>query len=76
MVGLIIIVRELTLRTMRCVPNNTEYRWVPRTMDMDLHDSKNVTKIFENIFQRAEPWVGVPQNEFIKKQEINFDNME
>jgi hypothetical protein len=69
-VGLVITVRELTLRTMQCKPQKTEYKWIPRTMDMNLDDSKNVTKIFSDIFQRAEPWTGMVQTEYIEKKEL------
>lgn len=74
-IGLIIVVRELTLRTMTCPTTNTEYNWVPRTLDMDVNDNNKITSMFSDIFQNATPWVGVPQNVYTEKQEVNFNDI-
>lgn len=58
-IGLIIVVYEITKRTFKCSnEKEIEYRYLPRTLDMDIQDSKDVDKIFKTMFQKAEPWVG------------------
>ena len=69
--GLIIVVYELTKRTFQC-PNKPEieYRYLPRTLDMDIQDSKDVDKIFKTMFQKAEPWVGTSRADAQKIRRI------
>jgi hypothetical protein len=56
-IGIIIITKEVTKRTYECPKKEIEYRYMPKTMDMDIIDSNNIDKIFKSMFQGSEPWI-------------------
>jgi len=56
--GIIIVTSQVTKMTYECPRKEIEYKYLPRSLDMDLKDSADVDKIFRTMFQSAEPWVG------------------
>ena len=75
-IGIIIVTMEVTKMTYKCPVKETEYKYVPRSLDMDLKDSADVDKIFRTMFQSAEPWVGTSRadsNKFRKIQAKSLD---
>ena len=69
-IGIIIITMEITKQTYQCPLKEIEYRYVPRTLDMDIKDSADVDKIFKTMFQSAEPWVGTSRADSNKFRKI------
>ena len=57
-IGIIIVTREATKMSFECPKKEVEYKYMPRTLDIDIKDSADVDKIFKRMFQIAEPWVG------------------
>ena len=57
-IGIIIVTRETTKMSFKCPKKEVEYKYMPRTLDIDMKDSADVDKIFKRMFQIAEPWVG------------------
>ena len=57
-IGIIIVTREVTKMSSECPKKEIEYKYMPRTLDIDMKDSADVDKIFKRMFQIAEPWVG------------------
>ena len=57
-IGLVIVVREVTKLSLQCPKTQIEYKYIPRTLDLDVLESKDVDKIFKTMFQTAEPWIG------------------
>lgn len=66
-IGLIIVVREMTILSYTCPKKEIEYKYLPRTLDMELDDSKNIDIIFSSMFQKAEPWFGSSRNNKTQK---------
>jgi hypothetical protein len=56
-IGVVIITKEVTKMTFECPQKEIETRYMPRTMDMDIQDSKNIDKIFKSMFQGSEPGI-------------------
>ena len=78
-IGIIIVTREATKMSFKCPKKEVEYKYMPRTLDVDLKDSANVDKIFKRMFQTTEPWVGTSRadaNKFktIEKKINNDEN--
>lgn len=69
-IGLIMITHEVTKISYSCPKKEIEYKYLPRTMDMDLQDSAEVEKIFKTMFERAEPWVGTSRADSNKFRRI------
>lgn len=57
-IGIIIVTREATKMSFECPKKEVEYKYMPRTLDIDIKDSADVDKIFKRMFQTAEPWIG------------------
>lgn len=75
-IGIVIVTMEVTKMTYQCPIKETEYKYIPRTLDMDLKDSANVDKIFKTMFQSAEPWIGssrADSNKFRKIEATKLD---
>jgi len=53
-IGVIIITKEVTRMTFDCPKKEVEYKYMPRTMDMDIIDSNNIDKMFKSMFQGSE----------------------
>lgn len=67
---------EVTKMTYKCPIKETEYKYVPRSLDMELKDSADVDRIFRTMFQSAEPWIGssrADSNKFRKIQANKLD---
>ena len=70
-IGMMILVSEITKSTFLCpMKPEIEYRYLPRTLDMDIQDSKDVDKIFKTMFQKAEPWIGTSRADAQKIRRI------
>jgi hypothetical protein len=70
-IGMMIVVSEITKMTFSCPTKpEIEYRYMPRTLDIDVADSKDVDKIFKTMFQKAEPWVGTSRADAQKIRRI------
>jgi len=61
-IGVVIVVREMTKLSYQCQKKEIIYKYLPRDLDMDLEDSKDINLIFSTMFQKAEPWVGSVRN--------------
>ena len=77
-IGIIIVTREVTKMTYQCPIKEVEYKYVPRSLDMDIKSSADVDKIFRTMFQTAEPWIGssrADSNKFrkIEAKKLNQD---
>jgi len=80
-IGIIIVTREATKMSFKCPKKEVEYKYMPRTLDIDLKNSADVDKIFKRMFQIAEPWVGTSRadsNKFrtIENNKNNDENDE
>ena len=75
-IGIIIVTMEVTKMTYQCPIKETEYKYVPRSLDMDLKDSANVDKIFRTMFQSAEPWVGSSRADSNKFRKIEVKKLD
>lgn len=74
-IGIIIVTREATKMSFKCPTKDVEYKYMPRTLDIDLKESANIDKIFKRMFQIAEPWVGTSRANTNKFRTItNNDN--
>jgi hypothetical protein len=74
-IGIIIVTREATKMSFECPKKEVEYKYMPRTLDIDIKDSADVDKIFKRMFQIAEPWVGTSRADANKFRTIkNKDN--
>lgn len=62
--------REVTKMTYQCPVKEIEYKYIPRSLDMDLKDSAEVDKIFKTMFQTAEPWIGTSRADSNKFRKI------
>lgn len=82
-IGIIIVTSEVTKMTYECPRKEIEYKYVPRSLDMDIKDSADVDKIFRTMFQSAEPWIGssradsnkfrkIEANKLVKNQQESF----
>lgn len=69
-IGLVIVVRELTRMSFKCPVPDIEYKYMPRTLDLDLKDSKDVDAIFKTMFQASEPWIGTSRADSAKIRKI------
>jgi hypothetical protein len=49
-IGIIIVTSEVTKMTYECPRKEIEYKYVPRSLDMDMKDSADVDKIFRTMF--------------------------
>jgi hypothetical protein len=85
-IGIIIVTREATKMSFKCPKKEVEFKYMPRTLDVDLKDSANVDKIFKRMFQIAEPWVStsradaknfrtITNNDDKNEDDNNDDNM-
>ena len=57
-IGVIIVVREITKLSYQCPKKEIIYKYLPRNLDMDIDDSKDINLIFSSMFQKVEPWIG------------------
>lgn len=69
-IGIIIVTREVTKMSSECPKKEIEYKYMPRTLDIDMKDSADVDKIFKRMFQIAEPWVGTSRADSNKFRKI------
>ena len=75
-IGMMIVVSEITKMTFSCpIKPEIEYRYMPRTLDIDVADSKDVDKIFKTMFQKAEPWVGTSRADVQKIRRIEQNKL-
>jgi len=61
-IGVIIVVKEITKLSYQCPKKEIIYKYLPRSLDMDIDDSKDINLIFSSMFQKAEPWIGSIKN--------------
>lgn len=73
--GIIIVTSQVTKMTYECPRKEIEYKYLPRSLDMDLKDSANVDKIFRTMFQSAEPWVGSSRADSNKFRKIEANKL-
>lgn len=69
-IGIVIVTMEVTKMSYQCPVKEIEYKYMPRSLDMDLKDSADVDKIFRTMFQSAEPWVGTSRADSNKFRKI------
>jgi hypothetical protein len=74
-IGIIIVTSQVTKMTYECPKKEIEYKYVPRSLDMDLKDSANVDKIFRTMFQSAEPWAGSSRADSNKFRKIEASKL-
>jgi len=74
-IGIIIVTSEVTKMTYECPRKEIEYKYVPRSLDMDIKDSADVDKIFRTMFQSAEPWVGSARADSNKLRKIEANKL-
>jgi hypothetical protein len=75
-IGIVIVTQEVTKMTYKCPKKETEYKYIPRSLDIDIKDSADVDKIFKRMFNTAEPWIGASRadsNKFRKIKKKNYD---
>ncbi len=66
---------QVTKMTYECPKKEIEYKYVPRSLDMDLKDSADVDKIFRTMFQSAEPWIGSSRADSNKFRKIEANKL-
>jgi hypothetical protein len=69
-IGLVMITHEATKMTYKCPKKEIKYKYLPRTLDLDVADSAEVEKIFKTMFERAEPWLGTSRADSNKFRKI------
>ena len=74
-VGIVIVTMEVTKMTYQCHLKEIEYKYVPRSLDMDIKDSADVDKIFRTMFQSAEPWIGSARADSNKFRKIEANKI-
>ncbi len=74
-IGIVIVTSEVTKMTYECPRKEIEYKYVPRSLDMDIKDSAEVDKIFRTMFQSAEPWVGTSRADSNKFRKIEANKL-
>jgi hypothetical protein len=74
-IGLIIVVRETTKMTLKCPKNEIQYKYLPRNLDLDLVESKDVDNIFKSMFQDNQPWVGTKKTYLKNIRKIDGNNL-
>ena len=67
-IGAIIIAREL--KQCKCPKKKINYKYLPRSLDVDLKNSSNVDRIFKSMFQESEPWIGTYRSDSNKFRKI------
>lgn len=78
-IGIVIVTKEVTKMTYECPRKEIEYKYMPRSLDLDIKDSADVDKIFKRMFNTAEPWIGTSRadsNKFrnlLSKQKLPQD---
>jgi hypothetical protein len=74
-IGIVIVTKEVTKMTYECPRKEIEYKYIPRSLDMDIQDSADVDKIFRTMFQSAEPWVGSARADSNKFRKIEANKL-
>lgn len=74
-IGIVIVTSQVTKMTYECPKKEIEYKYVPRSLDMDLKDSADVDKIFRTMFQSAEPWIGSSRADSNKFRKIEANKL-
>ena len=69
-IGIVIVTKEVTKMTYECPIKEIEYKYMPRSLDMDIKDSADVDKIFKRMFNSAEPWIGTSRADSNKFRKI------
>lgn len=74
LLGVIIVTRELTIRTFQCmkcpIPIQNENTNIFSDEDIPIEIK------YKNMFTNASPWIGTQQTEYIEKKEIDFSLMD
>jgi len=74
-IGIIIVTSQVTKMTYECPRKEIEYKYIPRSLDMDIKDSADVDKIFRTMFQSAEPWVGTSRADSNKFRKLEANKL-
>lgn len=71
-VGIIITTIGLTLQFQKCPEQQTIYKYIPRTFEMEQNDPIYASDVFKKMFTNSDVWVATI-NEFdtSKREEIN-----
>lgn len=67
-IGAIIIAREL--KQCKCPKKKIDYKYLPRSLNVDLKNSSNVDRIFKSMFQESEPWMGTYRSDLNRFRKI------
>jgi hypothetical protein len=75
LIGIIFIVIDITKMSIKYPKKEIEYKYIPRTLDIDIEESANVDKIFSRMFQNAEPWIGTSRSESTKIRKLTKERI-
>jgi len=75
LIGAIIVTREITKMTYECPSKEIEYKYMPRSLDMDIKDSADVDKIFKTMFESSEPWLGTSRADSNKIRKLTNNQL-
>ena len=53
--------------TKKCPPNNTIYKYIPRTPEEEANNPVDIEDLFKTMFSEPSPWVGTFRSNNIKK---------
>ena len=73
-VGIILLIVDISRSTVKCNQNETTYRYIPRTYDEEQKEPVFVTDIFKTMFSQPGVWeagLGARQEEDRKVEQIN-----
>jgi hypothetical protein len=71
--GCCLVIYYFLKLNLKCPKPEIQYKYIPRNLDIDLYESKDVSKIFNLMFDKPEPWIGTSNLDFnyIKNSQNN-----
>jgi hypothetical protein len=72
--GFSLIIYYFIKSNLKCPVPEIQYKYLPRTIDIDLYESKDVNKIFNAMFEKPEPWIGTTNLDYNYVKKVNEKN--
>lgn len=76
LIGLCLIIYEITKITLKCPKQEIQYKYLPRNLDLDVYDSSDIDNIFKLMFRDSEPWIAPARIKSSNLRKINASDFD